>query len=122
VLRAFLAFDFHGVPRGAAVRRAELVARRQQAGTPYALRGQALLAEAVAWRAGPGGGLEVGDFDSAPVEGTRAVVAAAADGDALQVDVTDLVAAFRGRGAGGADFRLRFAVEPPPPGTSSHGV
>ncbi|MFN3286747.1 MAG: hypothetical protein ACK45F_10755 [bacterium] len=117
VLRAFLSFPLSGVPEGAAVRTAELLARRRQTGIPYAVRGQLLLLEAVPWRA-TGGGLDPRDFDADLLEGTRTVVAASTDGEELCVDVTEAVRVFHRVRRQSADFRFRFSLEPAPPGTS----
>lgn len=117
VLRAFLSFPLSVVPETATVHTAELMARRHQTGIPYAVRGQRLLLEAVPWR-DTGGGMDPGDFDADVLDGTRTVVAASADGGELRVDVTGLARIIRERRRRSADFRLRFSVEPAPPGTS----
>jgi hypothetical protein len=116
VFRAFLAFSWSAVPRGAAVVAAELVALRRQTGIPYAVRGQRLLAEAVQW-ASTRGGLDPEDFDEPALPGPGPVVLAEGDGERLQVDVLALVRAFVERELGTVSFRLRFSLEPAPPGT-----
>jgi len=97
--RAFVAFSWSGVPQGAAVVAAELVATRRQTGLPYAVRGQRLLAEAVPW-ASSRGGLDPEDFDEAALSGSGPLVAAEGDGDGLQVEVSRLVRPFLERDLG----------------------
>lgn len=117
ILRVFLSFPLSQIPEGATIHSAELLARRHQTGTPYAVRGQRLLLEAVPWR-DTSGGIDPGDFDADVLEGTRTVVAASADGEELHVDVTELARIFHEAQKESADFRLRFSLEPAPPGTS----
>ncbi len=113
--RGFLAFATWPVPEGARVVSAVLTGARSQTGVPYAVTNQRLLAETVAWY--EDGSLSPREFDAPALEGSRAVVAAAATGDLLEVDVTDLVRRCLESGLAYAAFRFRFALEPVPPGT-----
>lgn len=113
--RGFLAFTMGPVPQGAQVVSATLTTARSQTGVPYAVTGQRLLVEAVAWF--EDGSLGPQDFNAPALEGSQAQVAAATTGDVLEVDVTDLLRQSLASGLANVGFRFRFALEPVPPGT-----
>lgn len=115
IFRGFLAFTMGPIPQGAQVVSATLTTARSQTGVPYAVTGQRLLVEAVAWF--EDGSLDPQDFNTPALEGSQALVAASTTGDVLEVDVTDLVRRSLESGLANAGFRFRFALEPVPPGT-----